>query len=222
MSNPFRKTSVNFYPVPQELNDSGALGRLSHVALRLYLHILRQAQKWDCPRVESPQWEIKQYAGVHHSGLPEAIEELQREKLLDVQRGMHNVVIFCICDPATGKAIPGGFRRVKEKERQQETAARKARKKRKAFSDLPTTDHSAVLGKTENSSRNFREQFADSPRTERPQAAETKQVASRLSEKISDRKGFFSESDLLNPGMLPADWLQTQLFGKPAKAPRRR
>jgi hypothetical protein len=197
MGNIFKNTSVKYYQVPQALNDSGALSRLSHVALRLYLHTLRTAQIGKGhPRVESPQWQIKQYTGIHHSGLLAAIEELKAEKLIEVQRSTHNAVIFCVCDPATGQALPGGLHRVQEKSRQHESDARKTRKKRKEeFADLPRTGSDPVRGFAENPSRISREPFADLPRTEPLQVTESSEFAGRLSEPVSDRGRVLSESE---------------------------
>jgi hypothetical protein len=110
VSNVFKGQGVLFVPVPAVVMD--ALKDMSEGEIRLYLFLLRLAQKHSAVEISSPALEVHDYTGLHSETVAIARRKLEKRNLLSCKKGASGLTVYMLTNPLTGTALPApqGFK----------------------------------------------------------------------------------------------------------------
>jgi len=208
MSNvwPEGSKGVRWFGVPNEIWKGGALRRLSHSALKLYIHICRLAQSSSALEIEVPWWDLEQYTGVTRNTRRYAEKELISEKLIVKTIGAFGMTVYVLCHPSTGEPLsapkdgPKTRRRVKDKDRAEARASRAAAAATKEPKPEPkqlreSREKRAALGVTSGDSSCHKpcHGVSQSVTTDGVQPQQATPVNKSVSEKHSEKRKFYEE-----------------------------
>jgi hypothetical protein len=146
----------HFFTVAWELIDAGHLRELSGSAVKLYLVLMRLAQKHSAVRIELPAYRARELAGLTAETVAEARRELEAAGLVTCGRGEHGVTTYELLDPETRVPLPApkGFSGLL---RHHPTPGSRARTARKQVVPVDSTATLAPswddIGKTESTTR---------------------------------------------------------------------
>ncbi len=93
-------------PIPRALVDGGHVARLSPSALKLYLVLVRLAQKHTAVQIETPAYEVRDYTGLDHKSVTKAGRELREAGLVLLGKGTASVMSYQLFDPESGNPLP--------------------------------------------------------------------------------------------------------------------
>ncbi len=97
---------VIFFPMPAALVDDGHLLNLSASALRLYLVLLRLAQRHSAVEIELPDYKLRDLTGMDDKSAGKARRELDDAGLVACSKGVHGVSRYLLLHPKTGSPLP--------------------------------------------------------------------------------------------------------------------
>jgi hypothetical protein len=110
VSNVFKGQGVLFVPVPAVVMD--VLKDMSEAEIRLYLFLLRLAQKHSAVEISSPALEVHDHTGLHSETVAIARRKLEKRNLLCCKKGVSGLTVYVLMNPLTGTALPApqGFK----------------------------------------------------------------------------------------------------------------
>lgn len=136
MSNVLRN---NFFTVSWALIDAGHARGLSGSAVKLYLVLMRLAQKHSAVKIELPAYRARDLAGLTAETVSNARKALEAAGLVTSRKGEHGVTVYELLDPETKAPLPrparhSGFYR------HSATPGRSARKARKQIYAIQSSE----------------------------------------------------------------------------------
>jgi len=96
----------NFFTVPHELVDAGHLAALSGGAVKLYIALMRLAQKHSAVEIEIPAYVAHDLADIVANTVTSASKELVAAGLVKSRTGQYGRKSYVLLDPKTGFPLP--------------------------------------------------------------------------------------------------------------------
>jgi len=96
-----------FFGIPQAIVRLGKVKSLSGVAVKLYIVLLHQSERYRTRMLRCTTAELEELTGCSRNALTNARADLAHARLVQVQRRGEQGFILHLCDPATGEPWPG-------------------------------------------------------------------------------------------------------------------
>jgi hypothetical protein len=96
-----------FFGIPQAIVQLGKVKSLSGVALKLYVVLLHQSERYRTRMLRCTTAELEEFTGCSRNALITARADLARAGLVQSEPHRGQGFVFHLCDPNTGKPWPG-------------------------------------------------------------------------------------------------------------------